>query len=157
MHARRLVNAGVLVDFDGGLCNRLRMAKPDDSLGGSVSRWLQVILKNPQGRLKKAELAAEQDTALHTLIFEIATGYANARRVTILAQLESGPVRLIDLSMNARFPLPSVMWHVRKLLKRQMVRAESDKRGAVLHPAQGRTKLHCEFRALMLPHFPSTG
>jgi len=130
-HLRALSSAGLIQGRKSGArCHyRLDSPYPDNTLSGSMSRWLLAVLsgaetwKDHRGLPElRDDSSPETRPQLHKTIFEIATAFTAFRRLQILRYLQThGPAVANQMASELSMSVDAISRHTTKLRRRGLI------------------------------------
>lgn len=155
-HVRRLVRVGLVQDLDAGhnCMVKWRRAAECTTMGKAVRVWLSPLLKDAKTAVQQlpADMRPDDwqkapDAALHQLLFRIASGFANARRLAIFKHLDTnGSCAMGSIIGSLQVPRPSARWHIQKLVRRGFVGITDSARKTRYHvPRRLPSPIHAGF------------
>lgn len=154
-HLRRLSAAGLICRRHSGAWSFAVAQSPygESAFSGQVARWLFKHLKSPP-KLDSTGLGEKDKDKAHSpldrverVIFNVATGFTNLRRLQILRHLQrNGNADLEILSMTLKMSPAAASRHVSKLERRGMVlAARQDSRLALRLTTDWKSPLHRDY------------
>jgi DNA-binding transcriptional ArsR family regulator len=130
-HIRRLVCVGLVQDLDAGMSCSVRWTRSADrdALAEATRAWLAPLLKDARSAVEQIPVASRPkdwqtapEAALRQVLFRIATGFCNARRLGLFHHIDThGPCATGALALAMKIPRPSALWHVGKLVRRGFI------------------------------------
>jgi DNA-binding transcriptional ArsR family regulator len=157
-HVRRLVRAGLVRDLDAGTGYKLEWPDDKDGLGGEVRDWIYPLLKDPvaeirmlKSRQRPKDWRDDPRQAIHDMVYEIVTGFANSRRIEIFHQIDGcSGISPPYLAAELQIPRESVSWHAGKLLRRGLITLSgTKKRQALSVPKTLPSPMHTDFLGII--------
>ncbi|MBM3860499.1 MAG: transcriptional regulator [Verrucomicrobia bacterium] len=135
VHLKHLVTAGLIQRRRSGLWCYGVAASPytEQAFSGRVAAWLYGLLRDPSVALRACGQAltrkssqADADRALHALLFNAFTAFANVRRLQLLRHLrQHGPATAEALSEALSMSPPALCRHTTKLCRRGYLQTDA--------------------------------
>jgi DNA-binding transcriptional ArsR family regulator len=157
-HLRTLSSVGLIQGRRSGAQCYYDFRSPygEQTLSGSMSRWLKGVLKSATGGKSNCELREVRNSypcttqpVLHTVIFEAATAFTDLRRLQILRCLEThGQATVEELVTQLKMSGFAVSRHTAKLRRRGFLVAQRTGRNVLVFRLAGGAKTPIHERML---------
>jgi DNA-binding transcriptional ArsR family regulator len=155
VHLKHLTTAGLMQRRRSGAWCYGVAGSPytEQAFSGKVAAWLYRLLRDPSRSLRgcavdtaRNQTSPDAEGALHAIVFEAATAFANVRRLQILRRLQlSGAATTEVLSAELSISESALSRHIAKLRRRGYVQATDDGRLITYRmAARPKTSVHAE-------------